>query len=279
MVASTCSFPGCTNSGRISQKLKLCEGHSKQVRLGESLRPIRFMGTPSGGTCSFEGCGQTVNDKARLSGLCKEHYHQRRRRRALGLEPLMLPLGYSTRPRTLLPNPDMPGTLLVPLTKGYFAIIDEADGPAVAMKRWSAATHPGRRGVYARTTDSSGDGRLRPNGKMAYPAIPLHRFLWRLWGLPDTPEIDHKNTNGIDCRRENLRAATRQQNSHNVAPRKDNTSGFKGVHWDSRTGRWGASITVGHRSYWLGRFDDPAEAGRAYEKAAKELHGDFARVA
>lgn len=173
----------------------------------------------------------------------------------------MRPIGARTAPRALLPNPLQPGTLLVPLTKGRFAIIDEADGPAVAQFRWTASERSDRPGVYARTETTS-----------------LHRFLWRLWGRPDVPEIDHENTNGLDCRRDNLRDATRSDNAHNISKYANNTSGSKGVTWDKRTSKWSVRITASNVVHWLGRFSRIEDAEIAYATAARRLHGEFART-
>jgi hypothetical protein len=166
--------------------------------------------------------------------------------------------------RPLLPNPEIPGTLLVPLTQGLFAIINEADGPEVGKHNW-------------RRSSSGG------NSATLYAAGPdderLHRFLWRQWGLPDTPEIDHENTNGLDCRRDNLRAATHHQNTFNTRMRKGNTSGRKGVSFDRRTKRWVAQIHVASTNTFLGRFDTVEEAAKAYAEAALKMCGEFARVA
>lgn len=165
------------------------------------------------------------------------------------------------------PNPAEPGTWLVPLGDGYFAIIDAADVRAVARRRWRALVDTdARRTIYAVTHI---DGR----------PVRLHRFLWRRWRLAAARLIDHRNTNGLDCRRQNLRRATFEQNNANQPLRRDNISGCKGVSWDARKGRWRARVQANGQRRNLGYFESPIAAQRARQRAARELHGEFARSA
>jgi hypothetical protein len=159
--------------------------------------------------------------------------------------------------------------MLVPLTKGYFAIIDEADADAVGRRRWSALI--AHRNVYAHRKESVG------NGEEVHQS--LHRFLWGLWGMPPTPEIDHENGNGLDCRRLNLRAATHADNMCNTRKPVNNTSGHKGVSWDRHREKWTAEIRGYGERRRLGRFDRIDDAIAARELAEEELHGRFRRAA
>jgi hypothetical protein len=170
----------------------------------------------------------------------------------------------AARVAVLAPNPAIPGTLLVPLTKGYSAIIDAADAEAVSAHLWHAMVRPDNsRTVYA--AKATGDQKR------------LHQFLWTAWGNPPTPEIDHRNGNGLDCRRENLRAATRAENAQNQGLSSANTSGAKGIRLRP-SGRWEAVITVGGKQRFLGTFAERAAAIRAYDAAALAARGEFART-
>lgn len=92
--------------------------------------------------------------------------------------------------------------------------------------------------------------------------------------LPNVVEIDHKNSNGLDNRRENLRSATHQQNCANRPAQ--NKTGYKGVRFTR--GKFEAQITTNGRAQYLGRFVNAEDAAKAYDIAAKETFGEFART-
>ena len=99
----------------------------------------------------------------------------------------------------------------------------------------------------------------------------MHRLILQL--PPRTPQIDHRNCDGLDNRRKNLRLATPAQNNYNLKTPRHNTSGLKGASWQKRDRKWRALI----QSKWLGCFQTKEEAAAAYDKAACELFGEFAR--
>lgn len=152
-------------------------------------------------------------------------------------------------------------TVEIPLTRGLVAIVDQEDAARVlALGPWSA--FPRGRNWYGRRTVRYEDGR----GGSLY----LHRVIL------DVPRVDHINGDGLDNRRANLRSATHADNMRNSRRRSDNTSGYKGV---SASGwRWVARVYVDSRRLHLGTFASPEEAARAYDAAALELHGEFARL-
>lgn len=90
--------------------------------------------------------------------------------------------------------------------------------------------------------------------------------------------IDHINLDKHDDRFANLREATCSQNNANAGPRRNNTSGYKGVFWHKQVGRYRAQIKVRHKVIHLGLFDDPREASLAYAEAAKLHFGEFGRA-
>jgi hypothetical protein len=158
--------------------------------------------------------------------------------------------------------------VLVPLGKGRHAIIDHEDS---WVTQWSWRAIPGgRRGKhYAQGEIPGKDGRNR--------RITLHRAITDHLGWPIT---DHINGNGLDCRRCNLRPATSTQNVVN-SDRPRNLSGYRGVSYDkSRVGRkqWQANINVLGKTRFLGRFENPIDAARAYDEAAYAEFGQFARL-
>lgn len=107
-----------------------------------------------------------------------------------------------------------------------------------------------------------------------------HRLVWLyVHGHWPVADLDHINRNRSDSRLANLRPATRSQNSANSGPPRNNSSGFKGVSLEKRSGRWHAYITVARRRQNLGRFDTAEAANAAYVAAAVRIHGEFARAA
>lgn len=101
---------------------------------------------------------------------------------------------------------------------------------------------------------------------------PMHRILMQ---APKGVEVDHINHDKLDNRRENLRLVTHAQNMWNQQKRADNKSGFRGVSWSSRKRKFVAQIKVNGQHYFLGHYDSPADASKAYETKSKELHGVY----
>lgn len=96
--------------------------------------------------------------------------------------------------------------------------------------------------------------------------------------LVDYKLVDHINGNGLDCTKVNLRPATQQQNSWNRGLRSDSKTGYKGVRRIAGREGYGARIQIDGKRRSLGYFKDPAEAAKAYDAAAREHFGEFARL-
>jgi len=96
----------------------------------------------------------------------------------------------------------------------------------------------------------------------------------------DTPEgfvVDHKNRNGFDNRKENLRICTSAENSRNRIANKNNRFGYKGVA-EAFNGKYVAQIGFDGKKYYGGTFDTVIEAAKAYNEMAIKYHGEFARL-
>lgn len=146
------------------------------------------------------------------------------------------------------------------LPTGEVVLYSPADAELVSRYKWHRVCREGRT-TYVRACpprDGGGQG-----------ALLLHRLLM---GEPEG-QVDHKNRNGLDNRRENLRLATRSQNAANTGPYEGRQ--YKGV-YPSSNHRWQARVSVGGDRRYLGSFDTAEGAARAYDVAASEAHGEFA---
>ncbi len=119
----------------------------------------------------------------------------------------------------------------------------------------------------------------RPYRKMSFKrrTIYVHHaiFLMAHGYLPKC--IDHINSDSLDNRIENLRAATQSQNMANSRRSKANSSGRKGVTWRSDSGKWAAQIMVDGKHISLGSYRTLDEAAEAYAKGSMAFFGEFAR--
>lgn len=104
--------------------------------------------------------------------------------------------------------------------------------------------------------------------------VLMHRLLTK---PPRALVVDHINGNSLDNRRSNLRISTNAQNLWNRRAPRSNTSGFKGVAPSGRN-KWVAYINVNNEKIHLGTFLTKEDAALAYNKAALEHHGQFAKV-
>jgi len=143
-----------------------------------------------------------------------------------------------------------------------FAIVDDEDYPSISAHKWSAEKRYA--GYYAIRCVSE-------NGKRTM--IRMHQQIMGATGV----HIDHKDGNGLNNRRSNLRLCTRTENQRNQKS-ACGTSKYKGVSWYAPTGKWVAGIRFAGKRKYLGYFSDERDAAIAYNKAASELFGEFASL-
>lgn len=90
--------------------------------------------------------------------------------------------------------------------------------------------------------------------------------------------VDHKDGNGLDCRRSNLRIVTKSQNMMNRHAPSTNTSGYKGVSWHKGAGKWMVYISAGGKRIYLGLFEELQRAVAVWNEAAELRHGEHAKL-
>lgn len=154
----------------------------------------------------------------------------------------------------------------VPLARGQIALISPEDSD-LNNQTWSPLKERSG-GYYAIGTVQ---GR-----RVLMHRIILGRILGRL--LDRTEQCDHIDLNKLNNQRSNLRLATGSQNQQNKPKPASNTTGYKGVSFDKKRGKYYARIRTGIKRIHLGYFDDPVQAYSAYCEAAKQYHGDYARM-
>jgi hypothetical protein len=145
----------------------------------------------------------------------------------------------------------------IPLTKGKVALVDDSDFEWLMQWKWYYLDD--RNGYALRSFKRS--------------LVWMHRVIMN---APKDMQVDHINCNSIDNRRCNLRLCSQSENQRNRGATKKSVNGYKGLHW--HRGKWQVQITVNGQSTHLGTFTDEIEAAKAYDKAARELHGEFARL-
>lgn len=160
-----------------------------------------------------------------------------------------------------------PATGRLVLPSGETVLFDEADRTLVEQYRWFANRNTSGN-VYAY-------GYRRGHAQRDRAWMFMHRLLL---DPPADMDVDHRNGDGLDNRRANLRVGTRAQNNANRRRVKLGPSGYRGVTWHKQRGCWQARIWVDGKNLYLGLFEDPWEAAQAYNAAALEAWGEFARL-
>lgn len=149
-------------------------------------------------------------------------------------------------------------TVRIPMPRGRFALFDEADLPVVSQHRWSVCN-----GYVEALID----------GKH----VSMHRLIM---GFPAS-SIDHIDGDPLNNTRANLRTCSTRQNRFNSRkPRVPGgtSSRYKGVCWNRMSRKWQAGIKVGGKSTHLGLYAVEEDAARAYDRAAAQAFGEFARI-
>jgi len=153
----------------------------------------------------------------------------------------------------------------IKLTQNKFALVDDDMFEELDKFKWYAE----KRGntFYARMN-------IYNNGKQY--RIYMHRYIL---GLTDSKiKCDHKDHNGLDNKKSNLRTCSNLENSRNQKKVLNTSSRYKGVCFHKRDKKWVAHIGVKNKLIYIGLFRNEQDAAKAYNLKASELFGDFARL-
>lgn len=156
------------------------------------------------------------------------------------------------------------------LGNGLFALVDDEDFEFLNQWKWHAFK---RKYTHYVVRKDSGKGHNRDK----VPVIWMHRVILGLQF--DNPLMgDHKNMNGLDNQKINLRIATRSQNTINRPRVYTGSSKYKGISWCKSRKKWIAEIKTIDKRIYLGAFDIEEDAARTYDEACIKYHGEFCEL-
>jgi len=150
----------------------------------------------------------------------------------------------------------------IPLTRGLFTKVGDADYEHLSQWKWSALKSKKRFYAYRMVCNS---------GKQT--AILMHRAIMEASGFSE--KVDHINGDSLDNTRANLRICTNAQNCQNRGITSLSKTGYKGVM--EKNGVFRVSIGHENKVIYLGTFKTIEDAINAYSEASIRLHKEFAR--
>lgn len=151
---------------------------------------------------------------------------------------------------------------LIPLTQKQVTVVDASRYEQLDEWNWCALWNPAMKNFYA--------------VRRGRPGEPKFIYMHAVIAGTEHGHTDHRDRDTLNNRKENLRKATSSQNGGNREKQRNNTAGFKGV-FRNKSG-WMAKIAVRGQQIYIGQFHDSQSAAAAYNKAALEHFGEFARL-
>lgn len=150
-------------------------------------------------------------------------------------------------------------------------LVDDEDYELVSQYKWNLDKIPNSNKFYAIHSFNKGKDE---NGTYRFSSFKMHRLIMR---FPKT-KIDHKDNDGLNNLRSNLRLATNNQNGYNQTINANSKSGFKGVSYKNTEGRYAVRIRVNGRIIYGGGFQNIVAAAKKYNELAVIHHGEFAKL-
>jgi len=147
----------------------------------------------------------------------------------------------------------------IQLTQGKVALVDDEDFEELNKHKWYA--HMGRNTFYART-------------RVKEKQFLMHRLICC---VDKIIQIDHIDGNGLNNQKANLRQCNNTQNHQNMKRPSRNTSGYKGVSYNSVAKKYEAYINTNGKKHFIGLFNNPLSAAAAYNAASLKYHGSFSK--
>jgi hypothetical protein len=166
--------------------------------------------------------------------------------------------------RQAVTQPSDPSYRIIALTQGQSTKVSTEDYDWLDQWNWHALWSDHTKSFYA--VRNRGVGKHRHLASMAREIL----------GCGPDEEADHRDRDTLNNTRENLRKATPLQNARNHRIQSNNKSGFVGVSWYPKYGKWRAVIYYHKKQILVGYFASKEEAVRARDKAAQKLYGEFA---
>lgn len=148
----------------------------------------------------------------------------------------------------------------IKLTQGKYALVDDEDYPILNQFKWHLSG-----GGYAVRSQHIKLGVNQYKNKH----VRMHRLINK---TPKDLQTDHINGNKLDNRRCNLRSVNASINGMNRGKTKKNTSGYKGVYWDTWSSKWKAEIKVNYKKISLGRYSNIKQAVKARKLGEQKYH-------
>ncbi len=153
----------------------------------------------------------------------------------------------------------------IPLTQGEVALVDDEDYESISKHKWCASWNRYSKTFYA----------VRHTRGQESKCVIMHRQILR---ATKGQEVDHRDHDGLNNQRSNIRLCSRTENMHNLTKHADGSSPFKGVILDKRSGCWESKMMCRKKRIWLGCFGNPLLAAMVYDAGARKFYGDFAKT-